>query len=354
MANVLDGLTSEDIKYFRHEKLDLGAKQYIEWRNRMVERIDVLEKVKKVAFVDGVEFATTEQVADFYEIDPDYLRSVKIRHEEELASDGLRVWTPNAIKEYVSKPLPSLGSCNFLTFERNGTSGWTLTFESGKQMTINSRGVLLWPRRAILRAGMLLHNSKVAKAVRDALLDIEEGASPVLKTTTLESQIESLRKAVAERDAALSEFSGKLKEMGKQLVAITEFVHHHTKDVDDETIVRELSKTDSLLNRLRDGKHTVRHTIWATVNQATGMDQTKSREIFKAATNKFKDRTGKDLRGRAYATYKSTGCKPTIIGTLGGEDEASIYLDCAVEAIAEAGLLINEAAVMDMMDKKRK
>ena len=39
--------------------IDLTAKQNEKYRNELVERVDLLEKVKKLIMMDGIELATT-------------------------------------------------------------------------------------------------------------------------------------------------------------------------------------------------------------------------------------------------------------------------------------------------------
>lgn len=57
----------------------------------------------------------------------------------------------------------------------------TYTFEDGQIITINNRGLKAFSRRAVLRIGMLLQQSDVAKEVRTQLLNIEEKTSSETK-----------------------------------------------------------------------------------------------------------------------------------------------------------------------------
>ena len=194
-----------------------------------------------------------------------------------------------------------------------------------------------------------MHDGPVSRAIRDVLLDIEATVPNEQKITVVDNEIEWLKRVVEKQDSTIN-------NMAQQIAALTEYINRNQIQLDEATATEKLSNAQTTLyDRLKaGGKHTNQQIIWATINQATGMNQAQNKALYRATTEKFKERTGKDLYKRVNNTYQKTGYKPTVISKLGGEDEASIYLDCAVEAIAEAGLLINEAAVIDMMDKKRK
>ena len=55
------------------------------------ERIDVLDKVKKLVFMKGTEYMTTKMVADYYERPESTINSVIGRHREELIKNGIQI-----------------------------------------------------------------------------------------------------------------------------------------------------------------------------------------------------------------------------------------------------------------------
>ncbi|MGE1009234.1 hypothetical protein [Bacillus cereus] len=57
-----------------------------------------------------------------------------------------------------------------------------LTLDSMKELGIGKVGSNIFPKRAILRVGMLLRDSEVAKEVRTQLLNIEEHTAAEVKT----------------------------------------------------------------------------------------------------------------------------------------------------------------------------
>ena len=143
-------------------------------REELVEHYEVLEKVKELLLIPGTEFATTQQVADFYEVDNEAVQKVMQRNSDELLLDGMITLTGKETKE-------KLGSDNMSTqnfrgyFELNGVK-------------MNNRANTLFPSRAILRVGMLLRDSKVAKEVRTQLLNIEEKTTKEVKVQDINEE----------------------------------------------------------------------------------------------------------------------------------------------------------------------
>ena len=159
-----------------------------ELRNKLIYRYDILEKVRELLLIPGTEFATTQQVADFYEVGLEAISSLVKDHRSEVELDGMITLSGKETKEKLgkfSKDVQNLRGC----FTVNG-------------IKLNNRANTLFPRRAILRVGMLLRDSKVAKEVRTQLLNIEEKTD---ETTKL--------KDITEEDRLLLEI-GKASALG--------------------------------------------------------------------------------------------------------------------------------------------
>ncbi|WP_245002874.1 BRO-N domain-containing protein [Bacillus cereus] len=138
-------------------------------RDNLVNRVEVLERVKNLLLLPNMEYATSKQVADFYDIEQYSLKNIIKRHREELESDGM----VNKTKTDLLKLLKSQND----------------TLES---VSIPNRGVNIFPKRAILRVGMLLRDSEVAKEVRTQLLNIEEHTATEVKTYEIDYEQEVL------------------------------------------------------------------------------------------------------------------------------------------------------------------
>lgn len=157
-------------------------------RDSLVERVEVLDKVKDLLLLPNMEYATTKQVADFYDIGKKAIDNVILRNKEELTSDGMIIVKQGELKK-IKGDLQDEGS-----LEKYGLGKFVAS-------------AYLFPKRAILRVGMLLRDSEVAKEVRNQLLNIEEHTATEVKTYEIdyEQQLHlKLGQAVAKGDILLA------------------------------------------------------------------------------------------------------------------------------------------------------
>ena len=143
-----------------------------ELRNQCIGHYEVLEKVKELLLIPGTDFMSIKQVADFYEVSTEVIRKICQRHIDELNSDGIRIISG---KELIGTSCPI--SQNVIKTQAKTI----ITYSDGNVLTVPNRGLKVFPRRAILRIGMLLRDSEIAKEVRTALLNIEEKTSDETK-----------------------------------------------------------------------------------------------------------------------------------------------------------------------------
>lgn len=115
-------------------------------RDQLADRTDVLDKVGVLRCLPDDMHVTTTDVATFYEVDVELIRYHLKANRDELESDGYRV-------------------INRSDFESE--------FGSLSNLDPRARSIGLFPRRAVLRIGMLLRDSAPARKVRDYLLDAE-------------------------------------------------------------------------------------------------------------------------------------------------------------------------------------
>lgn len=159
-------------------------------RDKYVGRYDILEKVKKLLLVPGTELATTKQVAEYYStrrtvqeklmgladniVTEETIQKVYQRHRDEFIEDGV-----------VLKKANDFLNWNRIPGQRGST---TMMFCNGESMIISNSGTKVFPRRAILRVGMLLTGSDVAREVRTQILNIEEKTSDEIKTQDINEE----------------------------------------------------------------------------------------------------------------------------------------------------------------------
>lgn len=154
-------------------------------RDSLVERVEVLEKVKNLLLLPELEMATTQQVADFYGVKADTIKQLVKTNRTELESDGYIVKNGGEVVKSLSEKI-SLK-------ELLSTPGkQTVTLRNGDKFVFANRMNALFPKRAILRVGMLLRDSEVAKEVRTQLLNIEENTVAEVKTYEIDYKQEVL------------------------------------------------------------------------------------------------------------------------------------------------------------------
>lgn len=131
-------------------------------RDRCVGHYEVLEKVKGLLLIPDYDAMTLKQVADYYEVDPHTIEILCTRNDEELKSDGV---CRKKVKDFLNSQNVRVEKSSYTT---------TFYYDNGVNVTMSNGGLKIFPRRAILRIGMLLRDSSVAREVRTQLLNIEE------------------------------------------------------------------------------------------------------------------------------------------------------------------------------------
>jgi len=132
-------------------------------RNQLIDRVEVLSKVKQLFLIPGMEMMSARMVADFYEVSPSVLRMLHKAHKGEIDLDGVEKLSVGEFERKItlhtnSAPVRIKGRPGLTTYDVDG-----VTVE-----TTNSVSNFYSPR-AVLRIGMLLRDSEVAKEVRTQL-----------------------------------------------------------------------------------------------------------------------------------------------------------------------------------------
>lgn len=192
-------------------------------RDQHVYRDEVLEKVKGVAFLTDDFEVTLQTAAEYYEVPVDRIRGVIKRHRDEFNDYGeMRLLKGKLLKEFkegLVHDVPELKTAPSLT---------------------------LVNRRGLLRLGMLLTDSEVARAIRNYLLNIEEVADEEQKRWAIEREI-SKRDRRQLTDAIKEFYEGTLKD-GVQYAAFTNLVYATLFDMTANELkaMYELEKNEAL------------------------------------------------------------------------------------------------------------
>jgi len=127
---------------------------------------EVLNKVKGLVLLPDDTNITTEMASNYFEVSLDLINYHLKTNKDELISDGLKTLKGQELKDFK----------NFLT---DGVKLHS-SFVGDRASSLT-----LIPRRAILRLGMLIEKSEIAKSVRTYLLNVENNADIELKMQSL-------------------------------------------------------------------------------------------------------------------------------------------------------------------------
>ena len=204
-----------------------------EARERYMERTEVLDKVKHLFLIPGMEYLTATQVADFYEVDAETIKKVRQRNSEEFAEDGVH-----------KEPITSFRNFNRDIMSRSNTDVVITPLRGGIKfaygdttVVVPNTGITVYPKRAILRMGMLLRDSKVAKEVRTQLLNVFEKTTVDHRADDIETEQELLM------GIAKAFSSGEVGQLMQASQALDVFRKRHIEALEQQKAILQEEKT---------------------------------------------------------------------------------------------------------------
>lgn len=183
-------------------------------RDECVDRVEVLEKVKGLLLIPYFECMTIKQVAEYYEVDRDIINKCYQRNQAEIDNDGVVLRTPKAFNELSGQDVQLV----------RGRNKAVLDLGDGVTIEIPNRGTKCFSKRAVMRVGMLLRDSRVAQELRTQLLNVIEHAEevdPELLTTDIN---EEQRLQIALGQAVMS---GDTEDIMKAMGSIVAYKNRH-------------------------------------------------------------------------------------------------------------------------------
>lgn len=177
-----------------------------------------------------LEMATAQQVADFYEVDVEAIKSIVRRNGDELETDGMVTFKRKDVKN-LNRQGDGIEITPYVAIIRDG---------NGNEYKFTNRGIKVFPKRAILRVGMLLRDSEVAKEVRTQLLNIEEKATAAMKSAEIDIELSIIKNEIS--DAVIS---GDFMKVLEATTKLNEYNNRQIKKV--ESKLKESETTVKLL-----------------------------------------------------------------------------------------------------------
>lgn len=207
-------------------------------REKCIENIEVLTKVGELFLIPKMEAMTTKMVADYYKVDFGVIQTCYQRNKEEIQQDGV-------VKRKLGDFIDSKEKLDSLIKSRTSIS---FKIDGVYKVTIPNCGTLCFSQRAILRIGMLLRDSIVAKEIRTQLLNVFEKTKPEQKIQSINEEI------ILQAKVGKAYMGGNIEEFAKASMEYNAFQNRYKEEMENKVVTltitnKELETTNALLTR---------------------------------------------------------------------------------------------------------
>lgn len=250
-----------------------------ELRNELLSRTEVLAKVKTLFLLPKLQMMSMAQVAEYYEVDVEAIRKCFQRNREEIESDGSRKMVASDIGVRLGQNVPIKNHRGFKEFDLG----------DGVTFRMPNVGMIMFPKRAILRIGMLLRDSEIAKEVRTQLINTFEEADEKQRTAQLNEEQNLVLKLIEAFQAADH------NEMLRAAQTLYQFQNRHIAQITEEN---EEIKTDNQMLAGEILKWTDRSQINRVVRFLSSQLNTPYQYIWKELYTELSYKHGMDLSKR--------------------------------------------------------
>lgn len=176
-----------------------------ELRDKLVSKLEVLEKTKKLILLPSTELMTTKMVAEYFEVSQEVIRDNIRRNKDEITENGMKMMSYGEIKEIINS-------------------------ENISHLKISRQGTNIFSKRAVLNIAMLLRDSEVAKKVRTTLLDQQEEMTDEQKVKSITEE-EQLLLAIMKSSSPV-----------EQAIAVSELNNYHNRHKAELNVLIEKQK----------------------------------------------------------------------------------------------------------------
>lgn len=197
---------------------------------------ELLNKAKALHFdvCKGTGIATTEQVAEFYEVPIETVKSAVKYHRCEFDADGLKVWRGKEL---------NLVRLNF-------------------NLTSDTKGLTVWNPRSTLRLGYLLRDSAIAKAVRTTSLNsIEQASKPEMPKTTAEMLVVYAQQMV-DQERRIQTVEAKVKQIEQRSIDAAQSLNLLPAPTETSPPLTERDSLRQLVNKWCDATNVHQQIAW--------------------------------------------------------------------------------------------
>jgi hypothetical protein len=188
------------------------------YRDKAISKTEVLDKVKDLFLVPDMESASMRMIADYYEVDIEVVKKCYQNNNNEIDSDGV-------VHKSYSELETVLQGNNVPTKICHGKLEAKLS--DVVTLSIPHTGLKVFSKRAVLRFGMLLRDSKIAKEVRTQLLNVFEHSTDTQKTQAIDEEKHLLT------DISMAYASGDVNQLLSATMKYQNYKNRYTKQIED-------------------------------------------------------------------------------------------------------------------------
>ncbi|MCP2168111.1 hypothetical protein [Goodfellowiella coeruleoviolacea] len=272
-------MSNLDLDLFEPMPLDLTAPEARRERDRYGDRTDVLDKVKALEYLpDGVH-VTTELVANYFEVPAETIKSLVHDNREELENNGYRVITGTELSSF--KKLSCVG--------------------------LRARSLAVFNERAVVRVGLLLRDSPIAQAVRDAVQDgydyaRRELARPARRTG---GRLDFLREMLDQVEAVEAEQERQREEQNRQARELFQQAQEQLRQA------RELAEVRARIDSAENANGWLTALAYAKLN-GLPTDQWSTNQLGRLAS-KLMRTAGQEPKKVHHTVWGEVGSYPTDV-----------------------------------------
>ena len=202
-----------------------------EQRYALLDRIEVLNKVKALLLLPGLAMVTIGQAAEYFEVTVEAIQSCYRRHRAELTENGAITLSPSQLQErLIGQDVQLAGSA----------STQLVCIGNDNYFEMPNRGCKFFTPRAMLNLAMLLKDSPIAREVRTQLLNIVDTVHPLDRINVIDDEqtlMLELGKAIA---------SGNLQAVLEAQAKYNAFRNRHLEEAQEQ--IQTLQKEKASLN----------------------------------------------------------------------------------------------------------
>jgi hypothetical protein len=133
----------------------------------MIGKCSILDKIKVLPYLTKDARSTVQQTATYYEVSEKTIKRTLQKNKDEFSEDGIEVVRGSVLKKLGVRDT---------------------------DVPHKTRNLTLLPKRAVLRLGMLLIGSELAKTVRNYLLNLEEVSTTEQKEWSLQRELSKAKR----------------------------------------------------------------------------------------------------------------------------------------------------------------